>query len=116
MMLPKGVKKFNNEKEIREQAIRDSSPHFQKLIQSTTTEQALISKRVTDVEYDEDYEETIDDIAVEDHFDEIPSKALIFEPQTTFYKAPEVRDYSIDVWNGSPGLQYWGYNNAKHDE
>lgn len=23
---------------------------------------------------------------------------------------PLVRDYSIDVWNGSPGLHHWGWN------
>lgn len=28
---------------------------------------------------------------------------------------PLVRDYSIDVWNGSPGLHHWGYTNDKGD-
>lgn len=26
---------------------------------------------------------------------------------------PQIRDYSIDEWNGTPGLKHWGYTNKK---
>lgn len=28
---------------------------------------------------------------------------------------PLIRDYSIDMWNGSPGLHHWGWTNDKDD-
>lgn len=30
------------------------------------------------------------------------------------YKPP-IRDYSINQWNGSPGLRHWGYTNKRLD-
>lgn len=27
--------------------------------------------------------------------------------------SPLIRDYSIDMWNGSPGLHHWGWTNDK---
>lgn len=29
--------------------------------------------------------------------------------------SPLIRDYSIDMWNGSPGLHHWGWTNDKDD-
>lgn len=129
MMLPEGAKKFNQERKLREQALESSkiqelmglaSPSSSSLLSSSTTstsatQQMLTSNRVSDVEYEEDY----DEFESQYHFNEIPSMALKAEPQNEGklnYKVPEIRDFSIDVWNGSPGLPYWGYNDSKHDE
>lgn len=120
MMLPEGARQFNNERKLREES-QNLKNNFQKQpelnleVISTSTEK---TKRVSDVVYDEDFDETIIDTS-QDLFNEIPSMALKAVPQTASklkYIVPEVRDFSIDVWNGSPGLKYWGYNESNHDE
>uniref|UniRef100_A0A336M449 CSON002530 protein n=1 Tax=Culicoides sonorensis TaxID=179676 RepID=A0A336M449_CULSO len=35
------------------------------------------------------------------------------EPKEMF--SPLIRDYSIDMWNGSPGLHHWGWTNNEDD-
>lgn len=30
-------------------------------------------------------------------------------------KTPEIRDYSIESWNGSPGLKHWGFDDNNPD-
>lgn len=61
---------------------------------------AQISKKVDDVEYEEDYDNNFNGIASMSHqtTDEIKKKP------------PHIRDYSIDLWNGSPGLKRWGFD------
>lgn len=123
MMLPEGAKQFNTERKLREET--QNLNNFQKqaelkleVISTSTAASSEKISRVSDVEYDEDFDETIIDTS-QDLFNEIPSMALKAVPQTTKklkFVVPEVRDFSIDVWNGSPGLNYWGYNESNHDE
>lgn len=125
MILPEGMKKFNNERKFREKSDKLKNPetsmkehHEIMKTQSTTTTttsstitpKAPISKRVSDVEYDDDFEQEF----YEDRFDEIPSMAFINDEPKFKYEHPEIREFAIDVWNGSPGLKYWGYNESKH--
>lgn len=35
--------------------------------------------------------------------------------ETSKTYSPLIRDYSIDMWNGSPGLHHWGWTNDKYD-
>lgn len=62
---------------------------------------AQVSKQVLDVEYEDDYE---------DPFNGIESLAQQVPPEP---KEPGIRDYSIDVWNGSPGMKHWGYHDTR---
>lgn len=125
MMLPEGVKKFNEERKQREEEKR--LQEFQKLIQltsststSSTTEKSLISSnQVSDVIYDDDYaEEKMEEKEdLIEKINKIPSMDLKAQSQNELTShLPEVRDFSIDVWNGSPGLNQWGYNGSSHKE
>jgi len=62
--------------------------------------------KASDVEYDdEDYNEV-------DYFKGVASMAQQqerAEPKEE-EKTSQLRDYSIDLWNGSPGLRHWEYN------
>lgn len=60
--------------------------------------EAMTSNMVGDVEYDDDFVESAD------FFNGIPT----LDQQNT--AKDEIRDYSIDQWNGSPGLAHWGYD------
>jgi hypothetical protein len=35
------------------------------------------------------------------------------EVETPDEALPFIRDYSIDMWNGSPGLSHWGYKDGE---
>lgn len=61
-----------------------------------------ISKKVDDVEYEDDYEDGFNGIASMSH-------QTVEEIET---KAPEIRDYSISEWNHSPGLARWGFDDS----
>lgn len=122
MNLPEGVKKFNNARKFREEVqklevVESRMEKFRERIEATTSTtttvapKVLISNRVSDVEYDDDF---VEEKLVEDRFNEIPTMALRNEAHK--YELPEIRDFSIDLWNGSPGLKYWGYNESKHTE
>jgi hypothetical protein len=129
MILPEGIKNFNNDRKFRKlsEKLNDVETRMVELkgiinSQSTTTEKAtttsttmtpkaLISKRVNDVEYDDDFEGEY-----EDRFNEIPTMALHKNEPKYKYEHPEIREFAIDVWNGSPGLKYWGYNESQHYE
>lgn len=65
---------------------------------------AQISKKVDDVEYEDDYDNGFKGIASMSHHEEIEEKI------------PEIRDYSIDLWNGSPGLEHWGFDNSEKEK
>lgn len=126
MILPEGIKNFNNERKFREQSekLEDVEARMEELkgiiksqsatttsTTTTITPKAPISKRVNDVEYDDDFQ---DEEEYEDKFNEIPTMAL--KQSKHKYEHPDIREFSIDVWNGSPGLKYWGYNESNHYE
>lgn len=119
MILPNGVKRFNDQRHFKDGGIEERhQKNPKKSIKSaaikttiTTTIKTQISKRVKDVEYDEDYIEEN-----ENKFNEIPSMALRINSSKFKYEHPEIRDFAIDLWNGSPGLKYWGYNESNHNE
>lgn len=117
------MKKSNNERKLREEAqkLKEIEKHVSELkeiIKSTTSTttstqkapKAMLSNQVSDVEYDDD---SIED-SYEDRFNEIPTMAL--QAASNKYKSPDVRDFAIDMWNGSPGLKYWGYNESGNAE
>lgn len=123
MILPEGIKNFNNKRKFRKQSeklnddVETRMEELKRIIKSqqtttSTTPKAMISKRVNDVEYDDDYVEG-EEKEYEDRFNEIPTMALKSEQLKYTYEHPEIREFSIDVWNGSPGLKYWGYNESK---
>lgn len=116
MILPEGIellnrKKLQEEKEkheirMKEKRTIETEEHVERLENSHTS--ALVSEPISDVEYDEDDEDY-------DRFNEIPAMDLkVEEPEVI--EEPEVKDdireYAIDMWNGSPGLKVWGYNNT----
>jgi hypothetical protein len=75
-----------------------------KITEDLPVSSARVSVQVPDVEYEDDYEEL--------PFNGIESLAQQTPPTP---KDPGVRDYSIDVWNGSPGLKHWGFDDADTD-
>jgi hypothetical protein len=88
--LPKAVE--NLKKKQKEEAVVEK-------VEEIPVSAPMVSKRVLDVEYDEDYEET-------DAFNGIESMAQQAQPEP---EKPGIRDFSLDVWNGSPGLKHWGF-------
>lgn len=90
MNLPKAVKNLKNQQQ---------KPELEEPTEDTPVSAPMVSKRVLDVEYDEDYEE--------DGFNGIESLAQQVPPEP---EEPGIRDYSLDVWNGSPGLKHWGFD------
>lgn len=61
---------------------------------------------------------TTEDSALNDIFSVLDDEALV--KPTDIEESPEmfsplIRDYSIDMWNGSPGLHHWGWTNDKDD-
>lgn len=67
------------------------------LLASHPVAAAYNSKPALDVEYDSDYN---------DEFDDLEPMAQ----QEIKNKTYEIRDYSIESWNGSPGLKIWGFD------
>lgn len=122
MILPEGIHNFNNERKLRDEVekLKNIESRMEELkdiikspnIATTTTPKAVISNRVSDVEYNDDFVEE----ELEDRFKEIPTMALKNELHEEKYKHPEIREFAIDVWNGSPGLKYWGYNESMLNE
>jgi len=115
MILPEGIellnrKKLLEEKEKHEERMKakqtmETEEHGESLENSRGS--AMLSEAVSDVEYDEDY----------DRYSEIPALDLKVEaPEVIEDEKPmeaDIREYSIDMWNGSPGLNFWGYNNSE---
>lgn len=123
-MLPEGIELLNKKKlseqkaeeERRQQILEHELKEKQQIIDEEVNNihaSPLVSGKVSDVEYDEDYDR-YNEIASYDLKTEIPtienstSKTNKSEPVKE-----EIREYAIDVWNGSPGLKAWGYNNSE---
>lgn len=66
---------------------------------------AQTSTNMLDVEYDENHNDDDNEVL----FNGIMSMAQQHLPRGE-NRTIEVRDYSIDTWNGSPGLKAWGYD------
>lgn len=66
---------------------------------------AQTSNQVGDVEYEDDYDN-------EPLFNGITSMAQQNPTNEDENNTQEVRDYSINSWNGSPGLTRWGYDDT----
>lgn len=70
-------------------------------------EPATAALKNLDVEYDDEYDvveyhqKKSELVKLKEEQDRIVSQKHSF--------SPELRDYSIDTWNGSPGLRAWGY-------
>uniref|UniRef100_A0A182PSS6 Scavenger receptor class B n=1 Tax=Anopheles epiroticus TaxID=199890 RepID=A0A182PSS6_9DIPT len=54
---------------------------------------------------DDDVSDVLVESLQEEYYHDIESRLKVKEP---------IRDYSIDVWNGSPGLAHWGYVAKDH--
>lgn len=111
MMLPEGIELINQKKQ-QEKEHNEKIEKAQKLTSSTEKTVVediqtapLISENVPDVEYEEDY----------DRYNEITALDFKTEKPVEVEKKPfpkEIREYAIDMWNGTPGLKMWGYNNT----
>lgn len=71
-------------------------------------EPATAALKNLDVEYEDDYD-------VVEYHQKKSEFAKLKEEQDRIVSqmhsfSPVLRDYSIDTWNGSPGLQSWGYD------
>lgn len=71
---------------------------------------AQVSNKVDDVEYETEYDEMFDGISSMAH-----QSSGEEEEEDEKSKKVQVRDYSIDLWNGSPGLKRWGYDDNNQD-
>lgn len=98
MNLPKAVKIKDEEK--MKLNVTESS---ETIVVDQPVSAAQISNNVLDVEYEEGAEYG------EDLFNGLASMAQQHEPKED-NETNSVRDYSIDTWNGSPGLKAWGYD------
>lgn len=97
MNLPKAIENLNKPKLKTDFNVVDDNPP-----QSS----AQIVQKVDDVEYEEDYDN--------DLFNGIV--ALSHQaPKEDEEKLSDIRDYSINLWNGSPGLKHWGYDDNDHE-
>lgn len=67
---------------------------------------AQVSNHISDVEYEAEYEDELE------KFNSIPSMAQ----QIPKPESDAIRDFSIDSWNGSPGLEAWGYENNQPEK
>jgi hypothetical protein len=98
----------------------EERPQQARRIQETTTRQSKVASSfaVNDVEYDDDYftfehfngietmSQTSDKFTKADDDDiEMLEEKLELERRKS-----AIREYSIDSWNGSPGLTQWGYS------
>lgn len=92
MNLPKAIK---NLKKQQQKPVANNEP-----MEEAPVSAPMVSKQILDVEYEDDYDS-------EDGFNGIESLAQQTEPKKA---DPGVRDYSLDVWNGSPGLKHWGFD------
>lgn len=95
MNLPKAVKIKDEEKtkmNVTEPSIVVDQP----------VSAAQTSNNVLDVEYEEGAEYS------DDVFNGLASLAQQHQPKED--NETIVRDYSIDTWNGSPGMKAWGYD------
>lgn len=76
-------------------------------------EPATAALQILDVEYDDDYDNA------EHHQKQTElSKIKVEQDKTATQKhsfSPPMRDYSINTWNGSPGLHFWGYDDSSTD-
>lgn len=100
MNLPRAIEIMNNENEAKLEALAN-----------LPVSAARISDDVPDVEYETDYDDN------ESHaFEAIESLALQQQPEVEELTASKVRVYSIDKWNGSPGLKQWGYIDTSADK
>lgn len=71
---------------------------------------AQVSNKVVDVEYETEYDEMFDGISSMAH-----QSSEEEEPEDDKTKKVQARDYSIDLWNGSPGLGRWGYDDNNQE-
>lgn len=66
-----------------------------------------------DVEYEDDYD------VVEYHQKKTEFAKLKVEQDKIVSQKhsfiPKMRDYSINTWNGSPGLHFWGYDDLSKE-
>lgn len=88
-------------------------------LQETTTKKVASSLALNDVEYDEDYftfehfngietnAQTSDKLVKGEDNNDDDIETLESELER---RKHSVREYSIDSWNGSPGLTQWGYS------
>lgn len=117
MILPEGIELLKQKKLLEEKEQLEKLKLEMKLKedeQTITTEEVIIEKletaplisdKVPDVEYEDDYDR-FNEIASMDFKTEAPVEEKII-PETE-----EIREYAIDMWNGSPGLKMWGYNDT----
>lgn len=113
MILPEGVEKLKNEKESKANEKSENKIAEAKREIDPIETTSIVSNEASDVEYEEDYEN--DDKIDDDRFDDFQPMALKRNEQPLKYKQSEMRDFSIDLWNGSPGLSDWGYNESNHE-
>lgn len=108
MNLPKAIE-IMKKKELEEAKV-----NIVTLSEETGADQPMsspqVSIKVHDVEYEEDYETDMAFGASE--VEETHHASLKQEEEPTM----EVRDYSINSWNGSPGLVQWGYDEKYHEQ
>jgi hypothetical protein len=103
MILPEGVKRLT-----REQMLRMTDEPEERTTEGVRRAASLT--KVKDVEYEEEYDS--------DKFNEIPLMAQTVESTTAAAanksNFTKIREFSIDMWNGSPGLKHWGYDESNH--
>lgn len=98
MNLPKAVKIKDEEK--MKLNVTESS---ERIVVDQPMSAAQTSNNMLDVEYEEGAEYG------DDLFNGLASMAQQHQPDDD-NQTIVVRDYSIDTWNGSPGLKAWGYD------
>jgi tRNA(Glu) U13 pseudouridine synthase TruD len=109
MNLPDSIERMKTEEKKSSELIKLEEESNEKLKHLSNE----ISHEELDVEYDEMYD---DDYLYSSN--EIESMSQVLEESKVDENALElerrrnsVREYSIDTWNGSPGLPQWGYDN-----
>lgn len=102
MNLPKAI--VNLRKKESEAAAKEN---LVTIVEDQPMSLAQVAEKISDVEYEDEYQND-DDLVV-------GASALVETEIKEEYKPQEVRDYSINLWNGSPGLSQWGYDD-KYNE
>jgi hypothetical protein len=108
MMLPEGVKKVDKyQHAVNEETSTTEIPIVEETL--SVEEHSTKSKLdhvISDVEYDEqEY----------DNFIEMESYAQTKSNSDSIKDYLPLRDFSIDRWNHSPGLEKWGFNETSKE-
>jgi hypothetical protein len=100
--------KFGLMDRLFDEGVNEVSLHLPKAVET------INQREKDDLNFDDSPEdatiENLSDVQYEDGFDLNLSHEINLTSSKQPKEAIKIRDFSIDLWNGSPGLKQWGYD------